>query len=259
MNAKNILRRSVASKSDHKSELPPGPPAGELVLTPAAEWQGPVHPGRILKDEFLIPDGLTQKGLANATGLDEQSISEIIRGERAITPNTSVKLGDYLEVSGRFFLDLQVEYDYSRYLGRIGRSEIPPSGAVPRDNPVALDNAAARSLFLADFPCSTPGDWQGTCEGAPDDLLLWVACDRVFMVEHERKAYFPAFQFDGGLPLPAIGAVLAVLPRYMSSWQVAFWFVSGNGWLEGAAPVDRLDDEAALVSAAHREGEAVFG
>jgi hypothetical protein len=45
----------------------------------------------------------------------------------------------------------------------------------------------------------------------------------------------------------------------MTAWQTAFWLTASNSWLGGAAPLDRLDDEAAVVAAAERESEALGG
>jgi hypothetical protein len=70
---------------------------------------------------------------------------------------------------------------------------------------------------------------------------------------------YPAFQFREGQPHPAVAKILRELPKQMSPWQIAFWFVSSNGWLRGATPADRLDDEEAVVKAAHRESEPIVG
>jgi hypothetical protein len=45
----------------------------------------------------------------------------------------------------------------------------------------------------------------------------------------------------------------------MTPWQVAFWFVSSNPWLDGGIPADRLDEAASLVEAARRLGEEAAG
>jgi hypothetical protein len=45
----------------------------------------------------------------------------------------------------------------------------------------------------------------------------------------------------------------------MTPWQIAFWFVSTNGWLDGDAPKDRLDAAGQAVAAARREGEEIMG
>ena len=56
-----------------------------------------------------------------------------------------------------------------------------------------------------------------------------------------------------------IAKTLATLPRGTTPWQIAFWFVSANGWLEGDAPKDRLDDVEDVAAAATHEGEEVMG
>jgi hypothetical protein len=52
---------------------------------------------------------------------------------------------------------------------------------------------------------------------------------------------------------------LVELPKHKSPWQVAFWFVSNNGWLNGATPAQRLADGDAVVAAARHEAEEIIG
>ena len=53
--------------------------------------------------------------------------------------------------------------------------------------------------------------------------------------------------------------VLAALPAEMTLWQKAFWFASGNGWLDGDEPQRRLDDGERVVEAARRLAEPARG
>jgi hypothetical protein len=73
------------------------------------------------------------------------------------------------------------------------------------------------------------------------------------------RAVRPTFQLDHGRPRPIIDPVLAALPAHMSGWQVALWFISGNGWLGDRVPVDCLEDESTLLAAAGHEGETILG
>lgn len=76
-----------------------------------AKAHAPITPGEILLTEFLEPLGITQYRLAQATGLPQTRISEIIRGKRAITAATALRLSKALGVDGRFWINIQTDYD----------------------------------------------------------------------------------------------------------------------------------------------------
>lgn len=82
---------------------------------------------------------------------------------------------------------------------------------------------------------------------------------KIFSVPWCGREVAPCFQFKDGAPIKSIGEALADLPDDFSPWQVAFWFASSNRWLDGEAPVDRLNDLEAIRQAARMEREAVFG
>src|SRR5262245_35240266 len=69
------------------------------------------HPGEILKEEFLVPMGLSQNALARALRVPPRRINEIILGKRAITADTALRLARYFGLSDRFFLGLQGDYE----------------------------------------------------------------------------------------------------------------------------------------------------
>src|SRR5580704_4413460 len=68
-------------------------------------------PGEVLNEEFLSPLGISQYRLAKALGISPRRINEIVHGERAITPDTALRLGKYFGVSAQFWLNLQARYD----------------------------------------------------------------------------------------------------------------------------------------------------
>jgi addiction module HigA family antidote len=72
---------------------------------------GPVHPGEILREEFLEPLGITPYRLAQATGLTQTAISQILRGQRAITPQSGIRISKALGLSERYWLNAQARYD----------------------------------------------------------------------------------------------------------------------------------------------------
>lgn len=71
----------------------------------------PITPGEILQTEFLEPLGISPYRLAQATGLSQTRISEVIHGKRRITPQTALRLSRALGVSERFWLNVQTDYD----------------------------------------------------------------------------------------------------------------------------------------------------
>jgi addiction module HigA family antidote len=72
---------------------------------------GPVHPGEVLREDFLKPMGVTAYRLAQATGLPQTRISQILAGKRRITPGTALRLSKALGLSDRYWLNAQAGYD----------------------------------------------------------------------------------------------------------------------------------------------------
>jgi addiction module HigA family antidote len=70
-----------------------------------------IHPGEILKEEFLDPMGVTVYRLSRETGLSQTRLSQIIKGERSITAETALKLGKFFNVPAEFWMNLQSLYD----------------------------------------------------------------------------------------------------------------------------------------------------
>ncbi|MEN6468185.1 MAG: HigA family addiction module antitoxin [Smithella sp.] len=71
----------------------------------------PVHPGEILREEFLVPMGMSANALSVALKVPAPRINEIVRERRAITPDTALRLARYLGTSAQFWLNLQTSYD----------------------------------------------------------------------------------------------------------------------------------------------------
>lgn len=70
-----------------------------------------IHPGEVLKEEFLEPMGITVYRLSKQTGLSQTRISQIVKGERSITAETALKLGKFFGVPAEFWMNLQALYD----------------------------------------------------------------------------------------------------------------------------------------------------
>ena len=80
----------------------------------------PMHPGRVLELEFLEPLGLSAYGLAKALGVDPPRIYEIVRGSRAISADTALRLARAFGNSPEFWLNLQAHYDLEVEEEKIG-------------------------------------------------------------------------------------------------------------------------------------------
>ena len=71
----------------------------------------PLHPGEILLEEFLKPMGLSQNRLALDIRVPARRINEIVLGKRRITADTALRLAKYFNMSARFWLGLQTDFD----------------------------------------------------------------------------------------------------------------------------------------------------
>lgn len=71
----------------------------------------PIHPGEILREEFLVPMGLTPYALAKALGVPRTRIERVVREEQPITSDTALRLARYFGTSVELWLNLQMDYD----------------------------------------------------------------------------------------------------------------------------------------------------
>jgi addiction module HigA family antidote len=71
----------------------------------------PIYPGKILLEEFMQPMGITQSQLARDIDVPLTRVNSIINAKRAITADTALRLGKYFNVSPRWWLNMQNQYD----------------------------------------------------------------------------------------------------------------------------------------------------
>jgi antitoxin HigA-1 len=71
----------------------------------------PMHPGEILREEFLEPMGITAHALAMALQVPAPRIHDIVRERRAVSVDTALRLAKYLGTSPEFWLGLQTDHD----------------------------------------------------------------------------------------------------------------------------------------------------
>jgi addiction module HigA family antidote len=89
----------------------------------------PTSPGEMLLKEFLEPLNISQYRLSKDIGVPQTRISKIIKNERAITPDTALRLARYFNMSAEFWMNLQMGYDLKRakkILGKKIEKEVLP-------------------------------------------------------------------------------------------------------------------------------------
>lgn len=80
----------------------------------------PIHPGEVLREEFMIPLGLSANALAMALRVPTHRINDIARERRAVTADTALRLARYFGTSAEFWLGLQSDFDMKITLTEIG-------------------------------------------------------------------------------------------------------------------------------------------
>ena len=94
-----------------KSKLPTTTSLKEGELMPA------LHPGEMLREEFMKPLGLSANALAIALRVPVTRISEIVRERRGITADTALRLARYFNMTPEFWMRLQMDYDLESAAG----------------------------------------------------------------------------------------------------------------------------------------------
>ncbi len=79
-----------------------------------------IHPGEVLREEFLVPMGISQYRLAKQIGVPAMRISEICAGKRGITADTALRLARAFGTTPGFWMALQAEYDTEEILREHG-------------------------------------------------------------------------------------------------------------------------------------------
>jgi addiction module HigA family antidote len=81
----------------------------------------PIHPGEVLRDDFLVPLGLTEYRLAKDIGVPPGRINGIIKGKRGVTADTALRLSRYFPWPAEVWLSLQSHFDR-----QIAEAELKP-------------------------------------------------------------------------------------------------------------------------------------
>ena len=83
---------------------------------------GPVTPGEVLREEFMVPLGLSGRALARELGVPSNRITEIVAGERSVSAETAIMLGERFGTSAEFWLNLQMMHDLELARRRMRRA-----------------------------------------------------------------------------------------------------------------------------------------
>jgi addiction module HigA family antidote len=92
----------------------------------------PVHPGEVLLEDFMKPLGISQYRLAKDIGVPPLRISQIVRGQRAITADTALRLARYFGTSAAVWVRLQARYDLEVAEAQLGERINREVKALPR-------------------------------------------------------------------------------------------------------------------------------
>ena len=81
----------------------------------------PIHPGEILREEFLAPLEMSAHALAMALHVPAPRINDIVRERRAVTTDTALRLARYFGTTPQFWLNLQSSFDLKQAASQLGR------------------------------------------------------------------------------------------------------------------------------------------
>lgn len=76
-----------------------------------AKKLAPVHPGEVLREEYLVPMNLTPYAVAAALGVPRTRIERLAREETPVTADTALRLGKFFKTTPAFWMGLQAQYD----------------------------------------------------------------------------------------------------------------------------------------------------
>lgn len=121
----------MPTKSKSRTTTRRAQPGAALVQRRLPTEVPPTHPGEMLLEEFLRPLGISQSAFAIRLGVSFPRLNEIVRGKRAVTPDTALRLARVTGMSADFWLGLQLDWDLwhalrSKSAGAIGKLEPLP-------------------------------------------------------------------------------------------------------------------------------------
>jgi antitoxin HigA-1 len=91
----------------------------EIKMNPTNKMR-PIHPGEVLREEFLLPLGMSAHALALELKVPAPRINDIVRERRAVTPDTALRLSQYFGTTPQFWLNLQTSFDLKKTEKEVG-------------------------------------------------------------------------------------------------------------------------------------------
>ena len=82
----------------------------------------PIHPGEILREEFLIPLGMSSHELALALRVPATRMNDIVKEKRGITADTALRLGRYFGTTSRFWMNMQASWELEAAEDQLGKA-----------------------------------------------------------------------------------------------------------------------------------------
>jgi hypothetical protein len=142
---------------------------------------------------------------------------------------------------------------YEQLIDQLLPQRVPTSATVDqaRRNALARQQLIEETGALTAEQVHTAAGLRGSNPRAT--ASRWASEDRIFGVGWHGRTLYPAFQFDNGRPRHVIAQVLAELPPQLTGWPLALWWATPADALDGQRPLDRLDNDVALIAAAKTE------
>lgn len=100
--------------------ITPETPLDRAAVRPGSPRMPPLHPGEYLREEFMVPLGITAYALAKAIGVPRTRIERIVREETSITADTALRLARHLGMTPGFWLGLQKDFELESAEDRLG-------------------------------------------------------------------------------------------------------------------------------------------
>ena len=117
----------------------------QTTIRPVKRRIPPLHPGEMLREEFMVPLGLSANALALAIHVPATRVSAIVNGRRGITADTALRLGQYFGTSAEFWINVQKKYELDQARDVSEQEVLRVVRPAPRNKQGELVSAARRS------------------------------------------------------------------------------------------------------------------
>ena len=171
--------------------------------------------------------------------------------------NVLVHLQRLFRISSQAATRETIDQHFDRALGWL------VTAGIGIESKIAIDNLEWRSRYLNEMPMLTAADIHAMSgmrsKNRSEPASRWKAEGKTLGIRVQGRDFYPDFQFEDGSPRPIMKRILDAMPDHMTAWQKVAWFASGNGWLDGAAPQDCLEEGNSVVAAARQLADPTRG